>query len=121
VFTASSGTSRGDALSAIVPTISREFAADDRMQVFVRAYQGGATPLADASMRTRIVDAHNATAFDHTEILPAQAFARGRQADYFVRLPLTSLKPGEYWLAIEAKSGRAAARRDVRFTVKPVK
>jgi hypothetical protein len=118
VFTASAGTSRGDALAAIVPTIRREFAVDDRMQVFVRAYQGGETTLAEASMRTRIVDGHNAAVLDHTEILPAQAFTRGRQADYFARLPLTSLKPGEYWLAIEAKSGRATARRDVRFTVR---
>jgi hypothetical protein len=118
VFTATSGSARGDVLSVLTPTISREFSTSMRMQAFLRVYQGGPAGTGDVSIRTRIVDGKNASVLDHTELLPAQAFARGGQADYFVRLPLSSLKAGEYWLAIEAKSGRASDRRDVRFSVK---
>jgi hypothetical protein len=69
-------------------------------------------------MKIRIVDEHNAAAVNRTESLPATVFARDRQADFSVRLPLSSLKPGEYWLAIEATRGSVTARRDLRFTVK---
>jgi hypothetical protein len=69
-------------------------------------------------MKIRIVDEHNAAVVNRVESLPATAFTRERQADFSVRLPLSSLKPGEYWLAIEATRGSVTARRDVRFTVR---
>jgi hypothetical protein len=50
--------------------------------------------------------------------LPAGAFAHDRQADYSIRLPLSSFKPGEYWLAVTAAMGKNMATRDVRFRVK---
>jgi hypothetical protein len=119
VLSSSSGSSlRGDALTTLVQTTTRVFEASDRIQAFLRVYQGGTGPLSAAQMKIRIVDEHNAAAVNRTESLPATVFARDRQADFSVRLPLSSLKPGEYWLAIEATRGSVTARRDLRFTVK---
>jgi len=109
---------RGDALAALAPTTTRTFDASDRMQAFLRVYQGGTVPLSPVSMRVRIVDEHNAAVVDHPESLPAQAFSHDRQADYAFRLPLSTLKSGEYWLSIEAAIGKRTVKRDVRFAVK---
>ena len=40
-------------------------------------------------------------------------------ADYQSRLPLATLKTGDYLLTVEATDGKTTARRDVRFRVKP--
>jgi VWFA-related protein len=119
ILTASSGSSlRGDALNTLVPTTTRAFEATDRIQAFLRVYQGGGSTPAAVLVRTRIVDEHDALAMNRTETLRAQAFTSDRQADYFLRLPLSTLKPGEYWLSIEATVGKTTAKRDVRFSVK---
>lgn len=65
-----------------------------------------------------IVDDHNTAVVDRTESLSATAFSRDRQADYWLRLPLSTLKPGEYWLSIEAAMGKRTVRRDMRFSVR---
>jgi hypothetical protein len=119
LLTSSSGTSlRGDALAVIEPTTRRTLSSDDRIQAFLRVYQGGTAAPASVSMKIRIVDEHNTAVVDRAESLPATAFSRDRQADYSVRLPLASLKPGEYWLSIEAAIGKRTVRRDVRFGVR---
>jgi VWFA-related protein len=119
VLSSSSGSSlRGDALTTLVQTTTRVFETSDRIQAFLRVYQGGTNPLSATQMKIRIVDEHNAAVVNRVESLPATAFTRERQADFSVRLPLSSLKPGEYWLAIEATRWSVTARRDVRFTVR---
>jgi len=119
ILTSSSGSSlRGDVLLTLVPTTTRSFVPDDQICAFVRAYQGGSSTLAPMSMHVRIVDEHNAAVVERTEAVPAQAFTRDRAADYWMRLPLSSLKTGEYWLSIVATAGKATAKRDVRFSVK---
>jgi VWFA-related protein len=119
LMTASTGSSlRGDPLTVLEPTASRRFAHDDRMQAFLRIYQGGQAAPSAVTMHVRIVDEHDVGVVDRTETLPVTVFSRERQADYAVRLPLSTLKTGEYWLAIEAKGGKASATRDVRFQVR---
>jgi VWFA-related protein len=119
VLTESSVSSvRGDPLTALEPTATRVFSADNRIQAFLRVYQGGTAALSPAALRIRLVDEHNTAVVDRTETLPAPAFSRNRQADYSLRLPLASLKPGEYWLSIEAAMGKRTVKRDLRFTVK---
>jgi hypothetical protein len=118
VMTTSSGSSlRGDAFLTLAPTTTRAFSVDDRIQTFLRVYQGGSSPPAPVAMTLRIVDEHNAAVVDRAETLPPGTFAQNRQADYSYRLPLSTLKPGEYWLSIEAAIGKRTARRDVRFSV----
>src|SRR6185369_5990259 len=116
VMTASSGSSlRGDALAALTPTSTRLFDSSDRMQAFLRIYQGGAAALSPVTIKVRIVDEKSAAVVDRTDALPATAFSAGRQADYSIRLPLSTLKAGQYWLSIEAAIGKRTVRRDVRF------
>jgi hypothetical protein len=118
VLTESSGSSlRGDALTTLVPTARRVFATDERMQAVLRVYQGGSAAASPVAMKVRIVDEHDGAVFNRTETFPVTAFSRDRQADYSLRLPLSSLKPGEYWLSIEATAAKRTVRRDVRFTV----
>jgi VWFA-related protein len=119
IVTDSSGSSfRGDVLQTIEPMTRRTFATDERLQGFLRVYQGGTgTPVA-AAIRTRLMSDKNATVLDRSETLPASLFARDRQADFFVRLPLATLTVGEYWLSIEATAGKANVRRDLRFTIR---
>ena len=87
--------------------------------MFLRVYQGAAEPVTDVMIHTRLVDEHNQAVIDRRTTLPAGAFARTRQADYSYGLPVSLLAPGEYWLSIEATSGKRTVRRDVRFLVKP--
>jgi len=118
LFTSSPESSRPDILSSLTATTARTFAPGGQMRAFLRVYQGGSAPVSDVSMRVRIVNEQNVAIVDRTEALPAPAFARDRQADYFVRLPLENLTAGEYWLSIEATAAKHTARRDVRFGVR---
>jgi VWFA-related protein len=118
VMPASGGSLSRDALDSLAPTTVRAFAATDRMQAFLRVYQGGRGALSPVTMTVRIANAQNAVVVDRAEPLPASAFARDQQADYRARLPLASLPPGEYWMSIEAAAGKATARRDVRFAIR---
>jgi hypothetical protein len=107
----------GDPLTALAPTASREFATDDRAQIFLRVYEGGSsTPVA---MTVRLINEDNAVVVNQVDHLPAAAFSHGRQANYWYRLPLSSLRPGEYWLSLEAAAGLHTARRDIRFRMRP--
>jgi hypothetical protein len=70
------------------------------------------------AIKLRIVDEQNAAVVDRSETMPPGTFSQNRQADYSYRLPLSTLKPGEYWLSIEAAIGKRSVKRDVRFTVR---
>jgi VWFA-related protein len=118
VLSESTGSLRGDALAALTPTTTREFDAPDRMQAFLRVYQGGTVALSPVSLRVRIVDEHDAAVIDRPESLPATAFSHDRQVDYSFKLPLSTLKAGEYWLSIEAAIGKRTVKRDVRFRIR---
>jgi hypothetical protein len=104
-------------LSMIAPIVARTFARDDQVQAFLRVYRGASAPAADATLRAQIVNSEGRTVFEQHDRLPVAAFANGQSANYFLRLPFDTLKPGRYCLTIDATSGPSAARRDVIFGV----
>jgi hypothetical protein len=103
---------------AVVPTTEREFMRVDRVNAFMRVYQGGKAALAPVVVTIRILNAEGATAFEQKDPLAAEAFGKLRAADEKFAMPLVRLAPGDYLLTIEAALGSATARRDVRFHVK---
>ena len=109
-----------DALAAvvpIVPTTMREFTRDDKVTVFLRAYQDGRNPPLPVTLEVRIVDADGAHAFETKATLTAGQFAKDRGAEFSLDMPVATLRPGPHLLTIEAKAGKRSARRDVRFEV----
>jgi VWFA-related protein len=105
-------------LIPVKPTIDREFPRGQRVRAFVRVYQGGKGKLADLSVRVRIVDDHDRAVLDRAEALPPAKFTVGRGADLIVDLPTMTLAPGPYLLTFDTAIGKAAARREVRFSVR---
>jgi hypothetical protein len=101
-----------------VPTSQRSFARADTVTVAVRAYQGGARPLAPVTVKAQIQDTTGKSVFSGTATLAPEEFAAGRAADFHFDLPFARLTSGEFRLSIEAARGAATARRDVRFTLK---
>jgi hypothetical protein len=53
-----------------------------------------------------------------TDTLAPDRFSAEHAADYQFRLPLSTLKAGEYLLTFEATAGKVVARRDIRFQVR---
>jgi hypothetical protein len=101
-----------------VPTAARTFARGDHGMAFVRVYQGGGKDPLPVSIVTRIVNDHDATAFERAADLGRDRFAQHRAVDDAIRLPLTDLPPGEYLLRIEAASGARRVSQFARFSVR---
>jgi VWFA-related protein len=105
-------------MAPVIPTSERTFSRVERVSAFLRVYQGGNAKLAPVTLAIRIVDPHDATAFERTDTLGVDSFAAARAADVTLPLPLIQLAPGEYLLTIEATLGKVTSRREVRFTVR---
>lgn len=101
----------------VVPTTGREFEGSDPVVAFVRVYQG-ADKLAAVPVSTTIQDAAGKRVFGRSDTLRPEAFSASRAADYQLRLPLETLKAGDYLLTLETTVGKVTARRDVRFAVR---
>jgi VWFA-related protein len=102
----------------ITPTTRREFSPTDHVTGFARVYEpAGATPAA-ATVICRILDRNlrEITATDIT--LPAEQLGTAAGADVTCALPLDRLEAGDYLLRVDAVRGGAAARGDVRFSVR---
>jgi len=124
-------------LLPIVPTADRRFERTDRVEAFLRVYQGGGKPPGNVSIAVRIVDGHDGIDVSDTRPLAASAFAtppaaptgRGsakaddrpelvlRAADLRYPVPLDRLAPGDYLLVFEATQGGATIQRNIRFSV----
>jgi VWFA-related protein len=102
----------------VVPTTEREFVTADIVTAFVRLYQGHGAPSAGVTVTTQIQDATGTRIFDRREQVPVSRFEPQRAADYQLRLPLATLKAGEYLLTLETTAGKTTVRRDVQFRVK---
>jgi hypothetical protein len=107
-------------LLPIVPTGRREFTRADRLVAFFRVYQGTTRqePLVPVQLRSSIVDAKDKVVASEASVLDVPQFAKGRAADHYLALPLTTLAPGEYLLKIETTMGARTAGRAMRFIVK---
>ncbi len=110
-----------DALTAIgpvTPTAVRVFDAADHVTAFFDLYEaqnGTPTPV---SLTTRIVDSKGAVVLDQKDTVGVDSFGAARAVDKRLTLPLAGRARGEYLLTIEASSGSATAKREVRFVVK---
>jgi hypothetical protein len=115
---ASAGKEALTSLILVIPTTRREFMRGDEVDTFLRIYQHAQGPLESVQLDVRIVDDHDAVKFHAAETLAAGRFDALRAVDHRFNLPLADLPPGPYLLTIEATTGKASARRDVRFVVR---
>ena len=81
-------------------------------------HQGGRKTPASVALTARVLDAANQEVFGRVATLAAGTFSAERAADYTFEVPLTDLSPGPHVLILEARAGKASARRDVRFVVR---
>lgn len=105
-------------LIPVMPTTQRAFVKSDDVVAFLRIYQQAKGALEPVQLDVRIVDDHDAVKFHAAETLTADRFDASRAVDHRFNLPLADLPPGPYLLTIEATTGKASARRDVRFVVR---
>jgi VWFA-related protein len=105
-------------LTSVAPTTERTFTTADIVTTSVRVYQGAGEKLAAIPIKVAIQDAAGKSAFSRTDTLGADRFSAEHAADYQFRVPLATLKAGEYLLTFEAGTGKPTARRDVRFHVR---
>jgi VWFA-related protein len=104
-------------LVPLTPTTARAFTRRDRMDAFLRIYQGGKTTL-PVEVTAHLIDQASHTAFEQASALGPDDFLTARTASYRIELPLARLAPGAYLLSIEAVAGKTTARRDVRLQIK---
>jgi hypothetical protein len=99
------------------PTTRRTFARTGVVRAFVQVHQSRENA-GVATVRVAVVNRGEATVFATDETFPAERFAETGSAGYRVELPIATLDPGEYLLAIEASRGDLRDRRTVRFEVR---
>jgi hypothetical protein len=108
------GRERLGAVVPVLPTSRREFWPGDNVSAFVRVYQKArATDPVKLTLQVR--DADDRKVFERTDTIATTLTATLRSADYGMAVPLSVLPPGPYLLTIEATSGKASVRRDVRM------
>jgi VWFA-related protein len=97
-----------------VPTVERTFAPGDEVTAWLRLHpQSGR----DCAALSRIRDAQNHIVFSTMQTMVAN---RGMDigADWSMRLPLSTLTPGEYLLTVDiSPDAKTTIQRMVRFTV----
>jgi hypothetical protein len=95
------------------PTAERSFARRDVLTAYAEVYTKAQTrPPAIAATITRANGLSDAP-----QTTPRLVVAEPGRAGYLARMPLDTLRPGDYVLRLEARDGRQAATRQVLFTV----
>jgi VWFA-related protein len=116
------GETRTDVLAPLVPfvpTSERDFAPSDPLRAFVRVYEGGTTAVVPVNMSVKVLDVHDATVFEHSEIIRPEAFDAGRGASFTLDIPLGRLLHGPHLLSISGiLPGGTEVRRDLVFHVR---
>jgi VWFA-related protein len=98
----------------VLPTARRIFAPSDRVQAFVRVYQGGKKALANVPLRVFVLDAKGLPVMDSRQNLPPAHFTKERSANVLVPVSVDRLADGEYLLVVETER---RIRREARFRV----
>jgi hypothetical protein len=83
----------------------------------LRVSQIGARRPGVVTIATIIQDQEGVEVSRDTRELPVELFEPNRIAEHRATLPLARLKPGEYLLTFEARSGSQNEQASVRFTV----
>jgi hypothetical protein len=95
----------------------RRFSPQDTAALLVRCYQGGRGALRPTTATVTVIDSADRVVA-RVERSLFQERTGPRSADIQFDLPLRTLPPGEYLLAVEAVAGRDRAERRLRFGVK---
>jgi hypothetical protein len=100
------------------PTSTRDFAANERVTVLMRLYQGsGDKPLAATAVEVKILDDRDASVWSENVEVPAADFVHGRSADLRVDLPTSRLAAGEYLVRVRAVTGVRQLERRLIFRI----
>ena len=102
----------------VVPTFRREFARSDRVTAWVQIYQGLRRLAMAGYFLAEIRDEQDRRVFHQEVRLLPEDIGDNRAINHTLDLPLASLNPGQYLLAIEMKQGNNSTKRDIRFTVR---
>jgi VWFA-related protein len=106
----------GDLLP-FTPTTVRTFREDDEIAAVMRLYQAP-NHEGPIDVVAEIRNDADAVVVDHAEQISADRTQRTpRTSEYRLDVPLASLDPGEYLLAIQATSGAVTVTRQLRFRV----
>lgn len=103
----------------VSPTVRRTFARSEHVRALLRIYGRPTTPLAPATVRTRIIDADDRVAADTTTRLAQPSSTDGAALDHYFALPLADLTAGEYLLSFEVTADARRTVRYARFRVMP--
>lgn len=103
-------------LIPVVPTSRRNFWRSDLVEAFLRVYQDPKRASA-VTIKASIRDGTDGTVFEAAEVIEGARFAKTREAEYRLTLPVKQLQEGPYLLTIEANAGQNSIRRDVRFVI----
>ena len=95
----------------------RVFSAQDAATLLVRCYQGGRGALRPTTASVTIIDSADRVVARVDRSL-FQERSGPRNADIRFDLPLGTLPPGDYLLAVDAVAGKDRAERRLRFAVK---
>jgi len=105
-------------IAPVSPTSERTFTKRDRVSAFLRVYQGGTGRLSTVPLKTRIINESGIATMNDTIALAPELFDAGtRSSDHRLEIPVATLTPGRYLLALEATIDAVTARRYVRFIV----
>jgi VWFA-related protein len=115
-------TKRDDPLAGIlpiVPTSARDFGPGETVAAFLRVFQGGTTPVAQAAVTMKVLDIDDKVLFETSQTLPPDRFDAVRSAGVEIPLPLSQLQHGPHLVSITvATPGSTGVRRDLVFRVR---
>jgi len=105
-------------LLPVTPTVVRVFDRGEAVTAFVRAYEGGSSPLRPVAVHTRLISEHDVVVLDRNEAVAPAQFDRARSAQLYTRLPTADLPPGPYLLTIEATRDKSMTKQEIKFSVR---
>jgi hypothetical protein len=102
----------------VVPTGRRVFARTERVSAWIQIYQGLQRLQMAGYFVSEIRDEQDRRVF-HQEIrmLPEDV-GDNRAINQTIALPIDSLAPGQYLLAVEIRQGNNVAKRELRFSIR---
>lgn len=124
IFVHADGSTRSVAGAALddvlpmTPTARRGFTRDERVTAFLQVYQGVTRPAMPGWITAYIRDENDRRVFSQETRTIASDVGANRATNFSLDLPLGSLALGPHLLTIEVRQGNAAAKKDLRFSVR---
>lgn len=102
----------------IVPTARRLFTTTDRVRCFVRIYQARSRAPRVTNVKATITDAADRVVAVTNRLYAPASFEKTHAVDLEMDLPIETLAPGTYQLAIAARADDADARGTIVFALR---